>query len=321
MNSRVLVTLLVASGILQSVQASRSEGFPSQPIRIIVPYTPGGLPDVVARIVGAELQDRLRQSVVVENKPGGAGSIAVSTLLRAPADGHTLMITDGSTITVNPLLFRSSTYGPADVAAVSLIGRSPLFLAANTNVPVSTFRDFVAYVKANPGKVNYGSSGLGSPHHISMEFLKSALGLEMTHVPFRGSGPSMQGLLGGHIDVLFAAYPSLSGAVSEKQVKILATNGAAVSPMADVPPIATMIPGFDMSIMVGVFVRAGTTQEIIKKIEAEIHTTLKQPSVHEKLARAGLEVAVDGSEPFGRFLAAETASVRKVIADAGIKAQ
>ena len=205
------------------------------------------------------LQEKIGQSVVVENRPGGAGSVAVTAINAAPADGYTLMVTDGSTVTANPALFKSLSYTAKDVPGVALLGRAPLFLVAHSDVPVNSLKEFIDYVKANPGKVNYGSSGVGSAHHLSMEAMKAALGLNMTHVPYRGTGQSVPALLGGHVQVIFSAYPSLAAAIADKRVKLLATNGAQPSPQApDVPPIASVIPGFDLATMVGIFARAGT---------------------------------------------------------------
>ena len=296
--------------------------YPSQPIKLIVPYAAGGLPDTTARIVGARLQEKLGQSVVVENRPGGAGSVAVTAINAAPADGYTLMVTDGSTVTVNPALFKSLSYTAKDVPGVALLGRAPLFLVAHSDVPANSLKEFIDYVKANPGKVNYGSSGVGSAHHLSMEAMKAALGLNMTHVPYRGTGQSVPALLGGHVQVIFSAYPSLAAAIADKRVKLLATNGAQPSPQApDVPPIASVIPGFDLATMVGIFARAGTPPAVTDKIAAEAIAAVKMPETQKQLAAAGIEPSGEGTAAFQKYLAAEADHVGKVIATAGIKVE
>ena len=197
--------------------------YPNQGIRFIVPYAAGGLPDTVARITAQHLQERIGQSVVVENRAGGGAAAAVTALMGAPADGYTFIVSDGSIVSTNPALFKQLTYNPKDIVPLALLGSTPLFLAAHPDLPVSTLREFVDYVKANPGKINYGSSGVGSVHHLSMEALKASLKLEMTHIPYRGTGQSVPALLGGHVQVLFSAYPSLVGAVESKKVKLLPT--------------------------------------------------------------------------------------------------
>ena len=313
---------VLALAMLVAPQAHAQAPYPSQPIKLIVPYAAGGLPDTTARIVGARLQERLGQSVVIENRPGGVGSVAVNALTQAPADGYTLMVTDGSTVTINPALFKSLSYGMKDVVAVSLLARAPLFLAVNTTIPVSTLKEFIDYVKAHPGEVNYGSSGIGSAHHISMEAMKSALGLNMTHIPYRGTGQSVPALIGGHVQVLFSAYPSLAAAIQDKRVTLLATNGAQPSAQApDVPPIASVIPGYDLATMVGVFARAGTPQAIVDKIAAEAIAAVKTPETQKQLQNSGIEPAGEGSGAFARYLAAEAAHVGKVIETAGIKVE
>jgi tripartite-type tricarboxylate transporter receptor subunit TctC len=296
--------------------------YPSQPIKFVVPYAAGGFPDTTARFVAAHFQEKIGQPAIVENRPGGAGSVAVNALTSAPADGYTLMVTDGATVTVNPLLFKSLSYGMKDVVPVALFSRAPLFLAVNADLPVHSLKEFVDYVRAHPGEVNYGSSGVGSAHHITMEALKSALGLNMTHVPYRGTGQSVPALLGGHVQVLFSAYPSLAGAVADKRIRILATNGAQPSPQApDVPPIATLVPGFDLSTMAGLFARAGTPQAVIDKLSAASVAVVKMPETLKQMDGAGIEPAGEDGAAFGKYLAAEAAYVAKVIETAGIKVE
>src|SRR5262245_7934233 len=220
--------------------ASAQAPYPSQAVRLVVPYAAGGVPDTVARFVGQGLQERLGQSVVVENRPGGNGSVAAATITGGPADGYTLLVTDSAMLSVNPLFFKQLAYNPQkDFIPVALLARAPLFLAVHSGVPVATLREFIDYVKARPGQINYGSSGIGSTHHLTMEAVKAALDLNMTHVPYRGTGQSVPALLGGHVQVLFSAYPSLKGAVESNRVKLIATNGAQRSPLApDVPSLA-----------------------------------------------------------------------------------
>ena len=313
---------LVLAAVLTPLAAQAQFQYPSQAIKLIVPYAAGGFPDTTARIVGAKLQDKIGQSVVVENRPGGAGSVAVSALSQAAADGYTVMATDGSTFTVNPALFKSLSYSAKDVIPVALIARTPLFLTVNASVPVSTLKEFIDYVKAHPGELNYGSSGVGSAHHLSMEAMKAALGLQLTHIPYRGTGQSVPALLGNHVQVLFSAYPSLAAALADKRVKLLATNGAEPSPQApDVPPIASVIPGYDLASMVGLFVRTGTPPAIIKKLADEAVAVVTMPETRKQMEGAGIEPAAEGSGALAKYLAAEAAHVGKVIEIAGIKVE
>jgi tripartite-type tricarboxylate transporter receptor subunit TctC len=307
--------------LLLPFTAQAQSPFPS-PIKLVVPYAAGGLPDTTARIVAQHLQEKIGQSVVVESRPGGAGSVAVSALTSAAADGTTLIVTDGATVTINPALFKSLSYGMKDLTPVALLARAPLFLAVHADVPVNSLKEFVDYVKQNPGKVNYGSSGVGSAHHLSMEAMKAALGLDMTHVPYRGTGQSVPALLGGHVQVLFSAYPSLAGAIADKRVKLLATNGARPSPQApDVPPIASLIAGYDLAPMVGLFARAGTPPAIVDKLAAEAIAVVKLPATRKQMEAAGIEPVGEDGAAFGKYLAAEAAYVGKVIETAGVKVE
>ena len=296
--------------------------YPNQAIKLVVPYAAGGFPDTTARIVAAHMQDKIGQSAVVENRPGGAGSVAVNALTSSPADGYTLMVTDGSTVTINPVLFKSLSYGMKDLVPVALFARAPLFLAVNADLPVHTLKEFVDYVRAHPGEVNYGSSGVGSVHHISMEALKSALGLQMTHVPYRGTGQSVPALLGGHVQVLFSAYPSLSGAIGSGDITLLATNGAKRSSMAPgVPPVGDFIPGYVFAPTIGIYARTGTPPAILNKIAAEVSEIVKEPEIVKQFAAAGIEPQGSTPEEYAAELKKEDERVARTVKAAGIKPQ
>src|SRR5262245_35221239 len=178
---------LAVIGLFGAAPADAQAQYPNQPVKLVVPFSAGGLPDTVARIVGQKLQERLGQNVVIENRPGAGGNVAATALVGGPADGYTLMVTDGSMFTINPKLMKQLTYDPdKDFVPVVQLARGPLFLAAHPKLPVSTFKEFIDYARANPGKINYGSSGLGTTHHLTMEAVKAALKLDMAHVPFKG---------------------------------------------------------------------------------------------------------------------------------------
>ena len=320
--ARVAVAALAMS-VVGVLPGNAQGGYPSQPVRFLVPYAAGGLPDTVARIVAQRLTERLGQYVVVENRSGANGGVAAAALASAPADGYTFLVTDGSMLSVNPLLFKSVTYdAKKDFEPVALLARAPLFLAAHPSLPAKSLKEFVDYVKANPNQVDYGSSGVGSTHHLTMEAMKAALKLEMTHVPYRGTGQSVPALLGGHVKVLFSAYPSLAGATQDNKVTLLATNGAQRSPQApNVPPIADMIPGFDFSVMVGILARAGTPSTVVERIATEAVAIVKMPEVAKQYAAAGIEQSSAGSTEFKRELASEMERVAKVVRDAQIKVE
>jgi tripartite-type tricarboxylate transporter receptor subunit TctC len=315
-----LAAFMLLGLALAPAAASGQAAYPSQTIRLVVPYPAGGLPDTVARIVGKRLQERLGQNVVIENRAGAAGAVGASALATSPADGYTLLVSDGAIVSVNPQVYSKLSYDPKDLAPVAYLAQAPLFLALHPKVPAATLKEFIDHVKAHPGALNYGSSGVGSIHHISMEALKDALQLNMTHVPFKGTGESVPALLGGHVDVLFSAYPSLSGAAGTSRVKLLASNGVGRSSLApDVPAVSELIAGFNFASMVGVYARLGTPSAVIQKIATEMTAIVKEPDVIKQLAVVGVEPTGGGPEVFDRALKAEFERVAKVVQNAGIK--
>jgi len=313
---------LAVWGVLMPAAAPGQTPGSGPSIRLIVPYPAGGLPDTVARVVGKRLQERMGQTVVIENRAGANGGIGMAALVGASADGTTLVVSDGSMLSTNPLLYSKLPYDAKEVAPVAFLAQAPLFLAVHPKVPVTTLKAFVDYVKARPGQLNYGSSGVGSIHHISMEGFKAALGLTMTHVPFKGTGESVPALLGGHVEVLFSAYPSLSGAAGTNKITLIASNGAERSPLApSVPAIAEIVPGFDFATIVGIYARAGVPSAIIQKIAAEANVIVREPEVIKQLAAVGVETKGGGPAEFDRALKGEAERAGKVIQAAGIKVE
>jgi tripartite-type tricarboxylate transporter receptor subunit TctC len=318
---RAAVLGLAAVGLAPFTAQGQAPG-PGPSIKLIVPYAAGGLPDTVARIVGRRLQERLGQTVVIENRGGANGGIGMAALVGAPADGQAFVVSDGSMLSTNPLLYAKLPYDPKDIAPVAFLAQAPLFLAVHPKLPVATFKEFVDYVKARPGQINYGSSGVGSIHHISMEGVKVSLNLAMTHIPFKGTGESVPALLGGHVEALFSAYPSLRGAAGTNKITLIATNGATRSPLApNVPAIAEVVPGFDFATIVGIYARTGVPSGIVQKIATEANEIVKEPEVIKQLAAVGIEAKGGGPAEFDRALKGETERAGKVIKAAGIKAE
>ena len=313
----------LASAFILTPSVSRATGtYPNQMIRLIVPFAPGGLPDTVARIIAPSLEEKLRQTIVIENRPGGGGGIAAQAVALAPSDGYQFIVTDNSFLSTNPLLYKSLPYQPKDFVPVAQVAHAPLFLALHPKLPVKSMKEFIAYVRANPGKINYGSSGIGTMHHLSMEAIKSALKLEMAHVPFRGSGQSVPALLGGHVDALFSAYPSLSGAADGKQVIVIAGNAASRSAsLPEVPAVSEFIPNFDFASRIGIFARAGTSDEILTTISKAVLQVTKEPEVIRKFEVAGIDAAGSRPEEFAKALKDETERVEATVRAAGIQPQ
>ena len=320
-------TLLLAVAALTTTAAAlpgvalAQAGYPNKPIKFIVPYSAGGLPDTVARIFAQRLGERLGQSVVVDNKPGANGVVAAQVLASSPADGYTFLVTDGSMFSINPAIYKNLGYDyKRDFIPVSLAARAPLYLAVHPKTGVGTLQEFVALAKSKPGALNYGSSGIGSSHHLTMEAMKAALGIDVQHVPFKGSAQSVPALIGGQVDVAFSALPSLAGFVKANQVTLLATNASQRSSMApNVPAIAELIPGFDFAVIVGVLAATGTPAAAIERISAEIEKIAKTPEVIQVLGNAGIDAVGGKPADYGRAILDENERLARAIKVAGIK--
>ncbi len=304
-------------------QAQAQATYPSKPIRLIITNPAGGLPDTVARLFAQRLTERLGQPVVVDNKPGANGVVAAQALATAPADGHTFMVTDGSMFSINPVIYKNLSYDyKRDFVPVALAARASLYLAVHPKVGVSNLQEFIALVKAKPGSLNYGSSGVGSTHHLTMEAMKSGLGLDLKHIPFKGTGQSVPALVGGQVDVLFSALPSLAGFVKSGQIKLLANNSAQRSSQEpQVPTIAELIPGFDFSPTIGFFAASGTPASVIERFSTEVARVAKLPELIQALNTAGVDAVGAGPADYGRAIQSEIDRMAKAIAAAQIKSE
>lgn len=321
MHRRHLTTLGLALAMTPWVAMAQS--WPTKPVKLIVPYAAGGLPDSVARIVAQKLTERMGQSVVVENKPGGNGMVAYQNLIGGINDSHSFIVSDGSMLSITPLLNKSATYVVGkDLLPVSLIARSPLFLVTHAKTGVKTLKEFVEKAKANPGQYTYGSSGIGSTHHLTMEAIKAELNLDIRHVPFRGSGQSVPALLGGQVDFLFSALPSMAGFVKNGQVSLIGTNESRRSPQApDVPAISEVIPGLDFSVAIGALARSGTSPEAIKRLAEDIAWAVKQPDVVEKFNGVSIAGIGGGPEVYRKEIDRENQAMAKAGRQADLKAE
>ena len=318
--SFMLAGAMLLAGLLPQFAAAQA-AYPNRPIKFVVPYAAGGLPDTVARIYAQRLGDKLGQSVVVDNRPGANGVVAAQALATAPKDGYTFLVTDGSMFSINPAIYKNLGYDyKRDFVPVSLAARAPLYMAVHPKVPANTLQEFIALAKAKPGTLNYGSSGIGSTHHLTMEAMKAALGLQITHVPFKGTGQSVPALIGGQVEVLFSALPSLAGFVKSGQVRLLANNAAQRSTQEpNVPAIAEIIPGFDFAPIVGVLAATGTPASAIERISHEMALISKMPEVITTLNNAGIEPIGSSPADYGKAILGENERLAKAIVASGIK--
>jgi tripartite-type tricarboxylate transporter receptor subunit TctC len=290
-------------------------------IKFVVPNPAGGLPDTVARVFAQKLTEKLGQSVIVDNRPGANGMIAAQVLTNGPKDGSVFLVADGSMFSINPHLYKSLSYDyRRDFLPVSLAASAPLYLAVHPRIKANNLRELIAMIKSKPGELTYGSSGVGSTHHLSMEAFKTALSLDIQHIPFKGSGQSVPALIGGQVDMLFSALPSLSGFVKTGQVRLLGNNSAKRSSQEpNVPAIAEILSGYDFSPTIGVFAAAGTPQSVIDKMSAEIAKVARMPETVQTLSNAGVEAVGGSVTEHGKVIASENERFGKAVVAAGIK--
>ena len=322
--SVVVAAIALVCGWGTGAALAQAPAFPTRAITVIVPYAPGGLPDTVARVVGQKLSDKWGQAVVVENRPGGNGVVAAQALSTKPADGYTLMITDGTMFSVNQYIYAKLPYDPVkDFTFISLIARAPLFLAVAPSIPVSNFSEFVAMAKAKPGTYTYGSSGIGSIHHLTMEAIKASLGIDLLHVPFKGTGQSIPALVSGQVTAVWSAMPSIAGFVKEGKLKLIAVNSEKRSALA--PEIATVaettIPAFDFAPNIGISGPANLPPAIVARIAGDVIEALNDPALVERLQILGIDAVGGGPQDYAALLAADRVRFEKVIKVAGVKAE
>src|SRR5713101_1035839 len=290
---------LAALAVAQAAFAQGAKSYPDKPVRVVVGYSPGGLPDTIARVIGQKLAERWGQQFVVENKPGANGILGAEFVAKAAPDGYTLLMTDNSTHAINPFLYSKLPYdADRDLIPVSLTARAPLFLAVHPSVKADSFQELIALVRAAPGKYSYGSSGIGSTHHLCMAYLAASLNLDMVHVPYKGTGQSVPALVGRQEPKVLSGYPTLAAHAKEGRVKLLAINSLKRSGLAlNEPAIAETIPGFDFAPTFGLFTPNGTPREIIVKIGADVAQVVKLPDIVERMRNLGIEpLGVSGNE-------------------------
>jgi tripartite-type tricarboxylate transporter receptor subunit TctC len=269
-----------------------AQSFPAKPITIVIGYTPGAVSDLVARTIGEGLHQAWGQPVIVDNRPGSSGNIGAAFVARAPADGYTLMVGTDATMASNVHLFKQVGFDPVkDFAPVALAGANIVCLAVNADLPVRSVADLIAYAKKNPGKLSFGSSGVGSPHHLAGELLRQMAGIDIIHVPYKGGGPAMNDVLGGHIPMAFLSLSAVVPHINTNRVRILAmVEKSRYAAMPDIPTIGETVPGFEMSSWIGVFAPAGTPPDIVAKLNDGMVKVLTTDAVKARLATLGLAV-------------------------------
>ena len=314
------VALTCSAALALSGGVARAQTYPSKPIRLVLPYVPGGIIDTAGRHFALRLSESLGQSVVAENRPGAGGMVGIDVVARSAPDGYTVVLTDPGIVS-NPTLQKDPPYDLKAVQAVSIVGSSPAVIVASQHLPVKTFAELIAYAKANPGKLNFASAGIGTAPHLAGEMIKLRTGIDMTHVPYRGIGAAYPDVMSGKVQL---AFSSIAGAVpftADNRVRPLATTGAARSAVyPDVPTVAESgLPGFDVDLWIGIYAPAGLPPAVLAKLNGELKKVLQHPELKAALAKIGVEPRGTTPEEAAAFTRSEFEKWKKVIVEGNIK--
>ncbi|QIL83473.1 tripartite tricarboxylate transporter substrate binding protein [Diaphorobacter sp. HDW4A] len=319
-----MATLAVASCALAlPFAATANDNFPNKPITIVVPFSAGGTTDILARVIAQDLGKQLGQTVVVDNRAGAGGNIGGALAARAPADGYTLFMGTVGTHAINEALYKKMPFNPGkDFQPLSRVANVPNLLVANPNQPFRTVPELIAYAKAHPGQVNFGSSGSGSSIHLSGELFKMMAKVDMVHVPYKGSAPAVTDLLGNQIAIMFDNMPSAISHVRAGKLRPIAVTTAKRSPeLPDVPTIAEAgVPGYEATSWFGLFTTAGTPKPVVDKLSAALAKSLAAPAVRNKIKEQGGEVVSETPEQFAAFIKTEADKWAKVVKASGATA-
>jgi tripartite-type tricarboxylate transporter receptor subunit TctC len=296
--------------------------YPTRPVHIIVGFAPGSASDIIARLISQRLSERLGQPFVVENRGGAGGSLGAEAVVRAPPDGYTLVLC-GSADAINATVYDHLSFNfNHDIAPVGSIADGPLVLVVHPSFPAKTVPEFIAYAKANPGKINFGSAGVGTVAQLAGELFKVMAGVDLVHVPYRGLAPAITDLIGGRVQVIFSTMPPAIAQVRAGKLRALAvTSAKRFDALPDLPPIGDFLPGYQATLMNGLGAPKNTPAEIVERLNKEINAVLAEPAIKDRLDDIGNTPTAMSSAEFGKFIAAETEKWAKVIKTAGIKAE
>ena len=312
------ITLAMVSAWPAAVAAA--DRYPAQPIRIVVPFTPGGSNDLVARVIAQRFNEAWKQPVVIDNRPGGGSTIGIEIVVRAAADGYTLLVTSGG-IAINVSLYRLPFNPVTDLAPVALLAQMPYLLAVNPSVPAKSTQDFIRLARAQPGKLAFSSSGAGTSSHLTMEMFKSAAKVNLLHVPYKGGGPAVNAVIGGEVQATFNVITGPLPHVRVGRLRALAVSSAKrVEVAPEVPTVAESgVPGFEVIAWYNMFAPAGTPRAVVNQINAEINRMLQEPRVRQRFQALGVMPLSGTPEALGDYLKFEVGRWARLIKEAGIK--
>ena len=314
---------LAAAVFALTSQWAAAQSYPEKPIRFVVPYAAGGTTDLLSRAIAQKLAEAIGQAVVPDNRPGAGGNVGAEIVAKSPPDGYTMLMAPVSPMAINVTLYANKmTFNPEkDFAPITLVAKVPLVLVVHPSVPAKNLQELIALAKSKPGQLNYGSAGNGSSNHLVGEMFKTAAGIEMVHIPYRGGGPGMMALVGGQIDLLVGQVPTVATMVNAGRLRAIAVSGAKRSPaLPEVPTMAEAgLPGFDATAWYSIVVPAGTPKPIISRLHAELVKILKSADIRERLISEGADVETCTPEELAAFVRAEIPKWSKAVKDSGSK--
>jgi len=320
--TRIVAGLCAGLVLMPAVPSARAEDFPTRPITMIVPYTPGGSTEILTRMVAQKLEERLGKPVLVENKPGAGTVIGATMVVKATPDGYLLMMATPTPMAINATLYKALPYDPsADFVPLAMVAKAPFLLIVNPALPVRSVKELVAYAKAHPGQLSYGSGGPGAPHHLYAELLKSMTGIQMTHVPYKGSLPALNDVLAGHIQLMFCDIPPAAGMVAAGKVRVLAVSTA--DRLADYPDVPTVaeagVPGFDVAGWFMIVAPGKTPRPVVDRLHKELQSVVAAPAMKEQITKLSLvPLPTPSVEDMQAFVKTEIVRWAKIVELAGI---
>jgi tripartite-type tricarboxylate transporter receptor subunit TctC len=323
MKNQITVLASVAALATPLAQPAFAQPYPSKPIRVIIAQAPGSATDVVSRVISNKLAEGLGQQLVIDARPGAGGTLGTELAARAPADGYTLFMANNSTHGSNPALYAKLSYDAVkDFAPIIFVVATPYVLSVHPSLPAKSVKELIALAKARPGQINYASAGNGSTHHLSGELLKTMAGIDIVHIPYKGTTPAIAALIGGEVSIMFATVTGIQPQIKNGRARGLAvTTPKRSNMMPELPTMAETLPGFEMLSWFGLLAPAGTPPAIVNRMNAETTKVLANPDVRSLLAAQGFEVMSGTPEQFGDYIKVEIAKITKLAKTTGIKAE
>jgi tripartite-type tricarboxylate transporter receptor subunit TctC len=313
---------VVVSGLAGASERAQAQSFPNRPITLVIPFAPGGSTSIVGRVIADKMGELLGEKVVVDNRPGAGGTVGTRGVAKSDPDGYTIALGYTGTLAIGPSLYKNAGYDPRkDFAPIGLIGNAPNSLVVHPSFPAKTIGELIAYAKANPGQINFGSAGAGTVSHITGEYFASSAGIKLVHIPYKGTGPALTDLLGGHIPMAFAPIPATHANVAGGRLRALAVTSTARSGLLpDVPTIAeSALPGFDASLYYGLIAPAGTPQPVVDKLNKTLQAALASEEVKKQLGLDGTEITPGTPEDYAAFIDKDEKKWSQLVKASGVE--